>query len=86
MFSDSINFIEYVRDKITIKTVEGNPFHMDNFEKTNDTNGHLKTLIDFFMISKSKKVYFLKVNPMYNSSFSKYAAIVGNTKFERLEA
>jgi hypothetical protein len=86
LFSDSINFIAYVKDKINIKTVEGNPFHMDNFEKTKDTNGHLKTLIDFFMISKSEKVYFLKVNPMYNSSFSKYAAIVGNTKFERLEA
>ena len=43
-------------------------------------------LIDFFMIAKSQKVYFLHVKPMYNSSFSKYAAIIGNTKFEALQA
>lgn len=86
IFSDSINFINYVKNNTDINSIEGNPFHMDNFKKTKETEGHLKTLIDFFMISKSETVYFIKVNPMYNSSFSKYAAIIGNTKFERVEA
>lgn len=86
LFSDSINFINYIKQNTTINTVEGHPFHMDNFEKSRMVEGHLKTMLDFFMMSKSEKVYFLKVAPMYNSSFSKYAAIIGNTKFECLEA
>lgn len=86
IFSDSINFINYVKNTTDIDSIKGNPFHMDNFKNTKATEGHLKTLIDFFMISKSETVYFIKINPMYNSSFSKYAAIIGNTEFERVEA
>ena len=86
VFSDSIYFIDYVKENTEINSVEGNPFHMDNFEKCDNLEGHLKTLIDFFMIAKSETVYFLNVKPMYNSSFSKYAAIVGNTNFEVLDA
>ncbi|TBN03609.1 hypothetical protein EYD45_08815 [Hyunsoonleella flava] len=85
LFSDSINFIKHIKQQVEINTIEGNPFHMDNFEMRSGIEGHLKTMIDFFMISKSKKVYFLKVKPMYNSSFSKYAAIIGNVNFECLE-
>ncbi|HIC32717.1 MAG TPA: hypothetical protein EYO76_12455 [Flavobacteriaceae bacterium] len=54
---------------------------MDNFEENTQIEGHLKTMIDFFMIAKSSQVYFLKTEAMYNSSFSKYAAIVGETPF-----
>ena len=84
VFSDSIKFIEYVKTHSDINIIEGNPFHMDNFNKSDDLNNHLKTLIDFFMIANSDQVYFLNVNPMYNSSFSKYAAIVGDTNFKML--
>lgn len=86
VFSDSVNFIEYIQSKTEVKTVKGNPFHMDNFKGNSNLEGHLKTLIDFFMLSKSQTVYFLNLKPMYNSSFSKYAAIIGNTKFIRLKS
>jgi hypothetical protein len=86
VFSDSINFIEYAKKNTDISVVEGVPFHMDNFNGDSNLEGHLKTLIDFFMIANSKKVYFLNIKPMYNSRFSKYAAIVGNTNFQVLEA
>jgi hypothetical protein len=86
VFSDSINFIKFVKQNTQVNIVEGNPFHMDNFINNNNIDGHLKTLIDFFMIAKSDTVYFLNVKPMYNSSFSKYAAIVGQANFEVLEA
>lgn len=86
VFSDSINFINFVKQKVQVSSIEGQPFHMDNFNNNNNTDGHLKTLIDFFMIAKSDTVYFLNVKPMYNSSFSKYAAIVGQTNFKVLEA
>jgi len=86
LFSDSIKFLETVRVKTDIAVLEGHPFHMDNFDKREATSGHLKTMIDFFMISRSETVYFLKIKPMYNSSFSKYAAIIGNSNFECIEA
>lgn len=86
LFSDSVNFINYIKQHVNIDVIEGNPFHMDNFEMRDGIEGHIKTLVDFFMISKSNKVYFLKVSPMYNSSFSKYAAVIGSVTFECLEA
>lgn len=86
VFSDSIFFLNFVKQKISVNVVEGNPFHMDNFNINDNLEGHLKTLIDFFMIAKSEKIYFLNVKPMYNSSFSKYAAIIGNTHFQVLKA
>lgn len=85
IFSDSINFINYVTANSSIKAIEGLPFHMDDFEKNTQMEGHLKTFIDFFMIGKSSQVYFLKTEEMYNSSFSKYAAIVGETPFTHID-
>ena len=34
VFSDSINFINFVKQKVQVSTIEGQPFHMDNFNKT----------------------------------------------------
>jgi len=82
VFSDSIKFLEYIKIHSDINIVDGHPYHMDNFKKSDDLNNHLKTLIDFFMIANSDRVCFLNVKPMYNSSFSKYAAIVGDTNFK----
>lgn len=86
LFSDSIKFLDAMKTRTDIAVIEGNPFHMDNFDKSEVIEGHLKTMIDFFVISKSENVYFLMVEPMYNSSFSKYAAIIGDTNFECVEA
>ncbi|WP_452224256.1 hypothetical protein [Lacinutrix chionoecetis] len=83
-FSDSIQFLNTIKSKENIHLVKGNPFHMDNFDKDASLDGHLKTMLDFFMISESEKVYFLKIGKMYHSSFSKYAAIVGNKPFKTI--
>jgi len=81
-FSDSIRFLETIKEKENIHLVEGNPFHMDNFGDATSIDGHLKTLLDFFMLSESEAVYFLRCGKMYHSSFSKYAAIIGNKPFK----
>jgi hypothetical protein len=81
-FSDSIQFLQTIKAKENIFLVEGNPFHMDNFDANASLDGHLKTMIDFFMIAGSDQVYFIKLGKMYASSFSKYAAIVGNKPFK----
>ena len=84
-FSDSSIFLNYIAKECSVNLVEGQPFHMDDFNGDSTLEAHLKTLLDFFMIAKSKKVYFLKADKMYNSAFSKYAAIVGDKSFQRIE-
>ena len=44
VFSDSINFIKFVKQNTQVNTVEGNPFHMDNFINNNNIDGHLKLI------------------------------------------
>ncbi|OEK08858.1 hypothetical protein A8C32_00855 [Flavivirga aquatica] len=83
-FSDSINFLNKIKQKETVNLVEGSPFHMDNFTKESTLDAHLKTLIDFFMIANSEVVYFIKIDKMYHSSFSKYAAIIGDKPFKMI--
>jgi hypothetical protein len=83
-FSDSIQFLNIINSKENIHLVEGNPFHMDNFDANASLEGHLKTILDFFMLSESETVFFIKLGKMYQSSFSKYAAIVGNKPFKTI--
>ncbi|AJR04912.1 hypothetical protein [Siansivirga zeaxanthinifaciens] len=85
VFSDSRKFLNFISKETEVNILEGTPFHMDSFEVNNVIDVHLKTLIDFFMISGSEAVYFIKTPIMYKSAFSKYAAILGNKPFETLE-
>lgn len=85
VLSDSTCFINFLKVKMNICTTPGIPFHMDNFKRITNFEGQLKTFIDFFALANSEKVYFLHLKPMYNSSFSKYASIVGNTQYERID-
>ncbi len=80
-FSDSVRFLNDIKKKENVFLVEGKPFHMDNYKGGSTIERHLKTLLDFFMIANSEAVYFLKIGPMYHSSFSKYAAMIGNKPF-----
>jgi len=81
-FSDSLYFLEFISKNQLVQIVNGKPKHMDNFNEESSIESHLKTILDFFLIANSEAIYFLKVNPMYHSSFSKYASIVGNKPFK----
>lgn len=81
VLSDSVNFLNFIKEKEVVYLVEGEPLHMDDFGGVSTLEKHLKTILDFFIIVNSEAVYFLKVEPMYSSSFSKYAAIIGNKPF-----
>lgn len=85
-FSDSTVFLNYISKHTNAHVLKGVPFHMDSYKGEASIEAHLKTLVDFFMISDSEQVYFLKINPMYNSAFSKYAAIIGDKPFLKVEA
>jgi hypothetical protein len=84
VFSDSIQFLEFISKNQLAHIVDGVPKHMDNFNEESTLESHLKTILDFFLIANSETIYFLKIDPMYHSSFSKYASIVGNKPFKTI--
>jgi hypothetical protein len=82
IFSDSLTFLDNIKRTTKYKTIDGIPKHIDFDNNKNDIKDvHLKTFVDFFAISEIKTVCLLKTKEMYNSSFSKYAAIVGGNEF-----
>lgn len=85
LMSDSKIFLDYISKNNKIKIIMGLPIHMDDFIKEKDIIRHEKTLIDFFVLLFSDKIYFLKTGKMYNSSFSKYASIFGNSDYITLQ-
>ena len=85
-FSDSSVFLNHIKESKIAEVLEGKPFHMDNYAGGSTLEAHLKTMLDFFTIANGKEVYFLRVGKMYNSAFSKYAAIIGNKPFTKIEA
>jgi hypothetical protein len=83
VFSDSIRFLNDIKRHTPYKVIDGMPRHID-FDKNETVNieNHIKTFIDFFLIAESEEIFLLKTKEMYNSAFSRYAAIVGNKTFE----
>ena len=82
VFSDSINFLNEIKATTNYYVLDGNPVHVDSNKNYLDKNDiHLKTFLDFFAIANCEKVYFLINSTMYNSVFSKYAAIIGEKKY-----
>ena len=82
VLSDSIVFLDYIKNNTSFKVLEGTPKHVDI--KNNDTSlaSQTKTLTDFFFIASSNKVFLLKEKKMYMSGFSRYAAVLENKPFE----
>jgi hypothetical protein len=79
--SDSATFLMEARKIDFVYIIPGNIVHTDN-TNTDDTDLHLKTLVDFFMISKADKVFLLCTGDMYKSGFSQNAALVNGVPFE----
>lgn len=84
VFSDSIQFLTFIKNATNFIVLEGNPKHIDESENGSDLQNHIKTFVDFFALSECSKVYLLHTEGMSGSGFSKYAAMVGNTKFEQV--
>lgn len=79
ILSDSQFFLEHVQKKTGYYTLEGIPQHIENNNK--NVEFHAKTFLDFYFIMESDMVFFIKIDKMYNSSFSKYASIIGDKDF-----
>ncbi|WP_119792986.1 hypothetical protein [Flavobacterium anhuiense] len=82
IFSDSDFFLNHVRATTNYKTLAGVPKHLEN--NNSDLDYHSKTFLDFYYLAGSEHVFLVAIDQMYYSSFSKYAAIIGEGKFKSI--
>lgn len=75
VFSDSEKFLTKAKELPNVQILSGEIGHIDN---NSNSATHLKTFLDFFMISNATKVYLVKSKQMYNSAFPRIAALIGN--------
>ena len=82
--SDSPNFITYIQQKYPdVYIVPGEISHIGTHDSNDAQN--LKMFIDYYLIGGAKKVYSLWTEGMWKSAFPEYAAMIGQTNFERFE-
>lgn len=81
--ADSEWFLKEVAKLDFVYVLPGKVGHMDDASE-NNLKTHMKTLLDFFMLSKSEKIYLLVTGKMYKSGFSKRAAKLNNIPFEEI--
>jgi len=66
--------------------IEGETQHLDLPHKINKPFEHMKQFLEFFMMSKSEKIYFVVEKNMYpHSFFPKFAAIIGDKPYVNVE-
>jgi hypothetical protein len=85
VLSDSVFFLNYIKENTKYSILDGNPKHLGLKSSISNLESHLKTFSDFYFMTKSDVIYLLKFGQMYDSGFSKYAAILGNTKWISLQ-
>ena len=84
--SDSITFLRRVSQISGVYVIPGTLSHMDCTKHgdapANAVDGYLKSFLDFYMISKARKVYRVGTPLMYHSEFPLYAAKINDRPFE----
>lgn len=87
VFSDSRRFLETLNDINVIVLNSNNIGHIGMYNNNYNTDMLGKTILDFYMISRSYHVYSIGCKEIYaNSGFPQIAALMGNIPFERIEA
>lgn len=81
--SDSPNFIAFIQQKYPdVYIVPGEISHIGTHDSNDAQN--IKMFVDYYLIGGAKKVYSLWSEGMWKSAFPEYAAMIGGTKFERI--
>ena len=81
VFSDSVKFLKKCVEK-GYKKIDGE--RIGNVSTSNGTSAEDKTMLDFFTIGRSRKVYSVVFPKMYSGVFSQYAALIGGAEFIRI--
>lgn len=82
VFSDSSKFL-HICTKKGFNKIDGDS--ISNIAHNSSIESEDKTMLDFFTIGRSKKVYSVVLPGMYGGVFSQYAAMIGGAEFERIE-
>jgi hypothetical protein len=82
--SDSSSFLNYIANESYAYVAPGVIAHMQFPSGNEDKETHMKSFVDFFLLSRAKHVYAVKSAEMYPSEFHMYAAIMGGIPFERI--
>ena len=80
--TDSSKFLNIVQKLDYVFVIEGKIGHI-GFQENPDV--HLKTMLDFYMISQARKVYMAYTGDMYPSHFAESAAETTNTLYESVK-
>jgi hypothetical protein len=78
--SDSITFLEEARKLPFVYVIPGEISHT-GYRQNINKNAVLKVFLDYFMLSYSQKIYLVVEEQMYQSGFSRRAALHGNIPF-----
>lgn len=81
--SDSVTFLEKALKISGVFVIPGQITHME-YSQNSQSDNHLKSFLDFFMISESNSVFSVGTDIMYPSDFPLLAAAIKNKKFERI--
>lgn len=81
LLSDSHELKEYLSKKYKYKIINSEIIHLGYLNSNNKDIGIESTLIDFYLICGSNKIYTLSVYD-WNSGFSKMASIIYNVPIE----
>lgn len=77
--ADSQKFLDEISDIEFVYIIPGAIAHLNYSE---DDNAHLKTFVDFMMISSASKAYLVRTKRMFKSGFARKAAMSSDTPFE----
>jgi hypothetical protein len=78
--SDSISFLEEAKRLPFVYVIPGDVRHI-GIAKNTDKDVNIKLFLDYFVLSRSKKIYLVIESQMYNSGFSSRAALMNNVPF-----
>lgn len=82
--SDSIRFLNAAKVLDFVEVIEGNIGHL-SVKNNNRDEIDMKTMVDFFAISKARKSFLLLSGDMYPSNFSRRAAQIGGHEFAEIK-
>lgn len=84
--SDSITFLKIVSQFEGVYVIPGTLVHMDgnkeHVKKELQYETHIKSFLDFYILSSAKKIYRIGTSYMYPSEFPVYAAKIHDVPFE----
>ena len=80
--TDSPYFLKLVKSLSYVYVIPGRLEHMD-YAVVDDYEVHLKTFLDFMIITKAEKSYSYQYGKMYGATkFALTAALIGNNEYE----